>query len=456
MTSNNFIEYFQRDDAAGLVSYVVENLISVEANENVCGNIESSHHYAKVKDILSKCLTIVNKNIQAEQLKASKAAIETQLSASGDICGTEYNNNLLVIDDAQFIEPRGRFKTSISVSGLLLEGKSISGFIPWTNIANCACVPSSVTTKKEGEDLLVFTLGDKPIKMNNKDTKSFIWTLSKSTTKQINATNGLIDISGTESHVVNALISKYTLKPIDIPRSDLFITVTTQKSYLRCYKGIQEGVIYLLKSGIIFAKPLLYIGAEEISSISAGRGGSSGATRYIDLIIETIDDHKHEFTNIEREDLPALNNYVKGYLEARSKQAANSVIVKRENQDDKLDFNNMQFDEDDDDDDDDFNPDDDDNDDDDDDDSSSSASENGMASTDDETENISSEKRKKKIIDKLPNNKIDKIKKELDNFETKDSVIDVDVKNEWKMEDTVSVTYSIDESPSKKMRNSSQ
>jgi len=454
MTCNSFMDFFHRDDAMGLVSYLTDNLM--KANENLSVNIENVNCHAKLKDILSKCLVIVNKNIQSEQSKASKAAIESQLNASGNICGTEYNNNLLVIEDAQFIEPRGRFKMSLSASGLLLEGKTVSGFIPWTNIANCACVPSSVTTKKEGEDLLVFTLGDNPIKMNTKDAKSFIWTLSKSIAKQINASVGLIDVSGTESHVVNALVSKYTLKPVDIPRADLFITLTTQKSYLRCYKGIQEGVIYLLKSGIIFAKPLLYIGAEEISSISAGRGGSSGATRYIDLIIETIDDHKYEFTNIEREDLPALNNYVKGYLETRSKQSANAVSIKEENQAAKQDFNSMHFDDDDDDDDDDFNPEDDedDDDDDDDDDNDNGASENDATSTDDE--NISDKGNKRKS-NKLPNACITKVTKELDNYGAKGVVLDAEIRNEWKMEeeieDVILVDCNIEESPGKKMRN---
>ena len=93
MSNNSFMEYFHRDDALGLVSFLVENL----KDENVSINIENSHRFEKLKDILSKCLVIVNKNIQAEQLKASKAAIETQLNASGENSGAEYNNNLLVL-----------------------------------------------------------------------------------------------------------------------------------------------------------------------------------------------------------------------------------------------------------------------------------------------------------------------------------------------------------------------
>eukprot|EP01034_Spumella_vulgaris_P024683 gene24683-31053_t len=89
-------------------------------------------------------------------------------------------------------------------------------------------------------------------------------------------------------------------------------------SLYRKMKGIQEGAIYPLENGVVFVKPLLFLPAEEISSLTAGRGGGAGNTRYVDLKIETVDDKVHEFTNIEREELAALQMYVKGYLEARS------------------------------------------------------------------------------------------------------------------------------------------
>lgn len=101
---------------------------------------------------------------------------------------------------------------------------------------------------------------------------------------------------------------------VDVPRLDLFQSVVKQKPYLLCYKGIQEGALYPLKSGVVFIKPLLFIPADEIAAISAGRGGGTGSTRYVDLQIETSDEKQHEFTNIERDDLPSLQNYVKGKL----------------------------------------------------------------------------------------------------------------------------------------------
>ena len=53
---------------------------------------------------------------------------------------------------------------------------------------------------------------------------------------------------------------------------------------------------------------------EEIASINAGRGGGSGQTRFVDLIIETASDDKAHSSRTLTEELPALQKYVKGYL----------------------------------------------------------------------------------------------------------------------------------------------
>ena len=106
----------------------------------------------------------------------------------------------------------------------------------------------------------------------------------------------------------------------------------------------QEGVIYPLECGVVFIKPTLFLPAEEIASINAGRGGGSGQTRFVDLIIETASDDKaHEFTNIDREELPALQKYVKGYLEARAAAASGAGEVDSDEDDD--DYNGEDSDE---------------------------------------------------------------------------------------------------------------
>jgi hypothetical protein len=49
----------------------------------------------------------------------------------------------------------------------------------------------------------------------------------------------------------------------------------------------------------------------------------------VDLILETVDDQKYAFTNIDREELPSLQAYVKGHLEecARKSRTANTQDI---------------------------------------------------------------------------------------------------------------------------------
>ena len=262
----------------------------------------------QLKDLLQKSITIITKNcndiIKVAATKASSS------SSSGEA------ETFLVLEEAQFVEPRGKFKATINKGGLFLEGKQGNLFINWSNFARSACIPSSSSSKKEGEDILVFVLSE-PVKLNNKEISNFQWILSKSDKKVVNITFDSNNVSGTEAAIIPKLVRRLTDKSVDIPRPAIFSSKTKDRPYLLCYKGIQEGAVYPMKSGVIFVKPLLYIPFNEIASVSAGRGGTQVTTKYVDLIIETADERQYEFTNIDRDDLPALNGYVKNYLEER-------------------------------------------------------------------------------------------------------------------------------------------
>mmetsp|Transcript_8025 Transcript_8025/g.17445 ORF Transcript_8025/g.17445 Transcript_8025/m.17445 type:complete len:266 (+) Transcript_8025:132-929(+) len=89
--------------------------------------------------------------------------------------------------------------------------------------------------------------------------------------------------------------------------------------YIHCYSGVDSGILYPLKEGILFFKPMVFIPRKNIESITCGRGGSG--TRYIDLLVtvtckKSADDQETaeeviEFTNILREELEGLTVYVK-------------------------------------------------------------------------------------------------------------------------------------------------
>ena len=286
-------------------------------------------------------LEVLNKTklLMADGAKDITIRINAQMKAavkSESSCQEGGNGEpILHISDAQFFEPRGRFKTSLSGAGILLEGKSASCFVSWENITHASIFPAHQTTKKEGEDLLFMHIKEDKVQYNNKPLKNLLWNMGKNPGKPLSVVQGLgynaaNPLNGTESEVISTIMQKLwcDTAPADIKRplictdSTLFQTVSQTsakdaKPFLRCYKGTQEGAIYPLKNGVVFIKPVLFLPAEQIASLTAGRGGGSGQTRYVDLQIEMADEKQWEFTNIERDELPALQNYVKGYLEIR-------------------------------------------------------------------------------------------------------------------------------------------
>jgi len=122
--------------------------------------------------------------------------------------------------------------------------------------------------------------------MNNKDYSGFLMMLSKSDVKPIKAEG--MNANGSESSVVCSLFERQGGCSIVRPRPDLFQSVVSSsnnvnKPYLRCYRGMQEGVLYPLACGLLFIKPMMYVDIDDIAVLSAGRGGASSYTRFIDL-----------------------------------------------------------------------------------------------------------------------------------------------------------------------------
>jgi hypothetical protein len=78
--------------------------------------------------------------------------------------------------------------------------------------------------------------------------------------------------------------------------------------YIKCYSGVNDGVLYPMEQGLLFFKPPSFIHRSKLHSIAVGRGGGS---RYVD-IHASIDDGKTqiEFTNIDREEMHVLNSYI--------------------------------------------------------------------------------------------------------------------------------------------------
>ena len=217
------------------------------------------------KLILQRALAEVTTQLSVER----KEAAARSMSSSGD-------SFLLVIEDMQVLEPRGRFKLAPSMEGILLEGKADALFVRWDNVTAAAVVPSGNSSKREGEDLLAMSLGC-AVANGKKDLSGLLMVLSKSPKVVVKASN----ITGSQSEVLPAVISKLLSQPIAIPDKKLFLSCRSQ-SFLRCYRGTQEGTLYPLPSGLLFVRPMLFIPAESVNAIAIGRGGNA-ATRYVDI-----------------------------------------------------------------------------------------------------------------------------------------------------------------------------
>lgn len=98
-----------------------------------------------------------------------------------------------------------------------------------------------------------------------------------------------------------------------------FLSEQGKVPFIQCYHGVNMGSLFPLKEGLLFFKPPLFLLRDDIHSIACGRGGS-GSTRYVDLHVtltnnkESNDDSGNntvvEFSNIQREELGPLNNYI--------------------------------------------------------------------------------------------------------------------------------------------------
>jgi hypothetical protein len=96
-------------------------------------------------------------------------------------------------------------------------------------------------------------------------------------------------------------------------------TTTESLPYVGCYHGFNDGSLFPLREGLLFFKPPMFIPRSKLTSISCGRG--SGGSRFVDMIAQLDADPGSkdqedkttktlEFTNIHRDELNGLNNYI--------------------------------------------------------------------------------------------------------------------------------------------------
>lgn len=222
----------------------------------------------EVKDFLSKSNTTIASKLSAEGKKIAQ------------LDDTEKGAVVNEFSDVQFLEPRGRFKLTVATRSMVLEGKSGGGNILVDNILTFLLLPSHSSSKKEGEDLLAVIFHDS-VKICGKEMRHVLLNLSRTPIKpKGNVIDPELVVTIESKQICDTIFKTFGIK-IQQPDARLFRS-STLKTFVRCHKGTQEGAIYPLKCGIVFIKPLLFLTADEIASLTAGRGGS-GNTRFVDL-----------------------------------------------------------------------------------------------------------------------------------------------------------------------------
>lgn len=91
-------------------------------------------------------------------------------------------------------------------------------------------------------------------------------------------------------------------------------TTTAGMPFVKCYAGVNDGVLYPLQEGLLFFKPPRFVPRSFLQAIACGRGGAGNASRYVDMVLTLADDSTTEFTNIHRSELPVLREYIHGVL----------------------------------------------------------------------------------------------------------------------------------------------
>ena len=225
----------------------------------------------RIKLILQRSLAEATRLWTAEK---REAASRTALSVKESI--------MLEVEDLQLLEPRGRFKVSVSPTFMCLENSSkkedILITISPSQISSMALVPSSFpssSSKKESDAILAIQL-TAGVSNGKKDINALVFTLSRSSLLTLPSGS-----HAPQAEIIPSIMEQFWRHKIASPDKLLFLTARSQ-SFLHCHRGTQEGVLYPLRIGLLFLKPLLFLPSEDIAGIEVGRGGSA-TTRYVDL-----------------------------------------------------------------------------------------------------------------------------------------------------------------------------
>ena len=221
------------------------------------------------------------------------------------------------------VYPRGKLSCTFHENGLsCLTNKLERVQVAHSNVQRIVIFPKpeDCRTAKNVRDMVLIVLQDDGIKFNSKPQSQLCFQLPP-----IDCPNGdsWIDLFCDSFHLDKSTDVAHVPHPkqkIESNRKDYNFksfsdvnssSTTAAMPYVTCYQGVHDGVLYPMKEGLLFFKPPRFIPRSRLHSIACGRGGNS---KYVDLICTLDDDTPLEFSNIARDEMVVLNEYIHGTL----------------------------------------------------------------------------------------------------------------------------------------------
>ncbi|CAM9295396.1 unnamed protein product [Chrysoparadoxa australica] len=240
------------------------------------------------------------------------------------------------------VHPRGRFELLVKENCFVLTSKTVCLSVEWKNVLHVIKVkdPEPSTSKVKPT---VFAL---PLQEPVAAGKSKLGVIAlQAGCGEVVSEGGRapISISGKEVKIpaeeeFGLLLCAASGQSLIETNKQVFDS-SSGDPFIQCNMKVQQGSLFPLEQGLLFYKPCRWLSRDGIGSINCGRAGAAH-TRYVDLIIGLEDEGQEvEFTNITRENLQPIQQYVTRQLVAhrnseerkeRAAQAAAAGAIEKE------------------------------------------------------------------------------------------------------------------------------
>jgi structure-specific recognition protein 1 len=212
---------------------------------------------------------------------------------------------LFRLEDISHVTPRGNFNLDFHTDYLLLVAKDKTITIPYNTITVGFNLPKVGSTSKVPDKTVVFIL-NKAITVGKQEHTILVMqpkNVKASVKPEIKVEDGS-DVS-TQLGALKWLFDAGCNIKLCEPDRGAFYS-TNSLSYLKCYNGVKDGVLYPLKEGMLFLSPPVFVAKSEIVSIASNRSGA----RTFDISILKSNSQKVEFNMIESQEQNSLVSYV--------------------------------------------------------------------------------------------------------------------------------------------------